>query len=87
MLSFDDINKKKEYYVNPCEGYNLDVRQLRNKINEIMKNDNIAVNFERTSLIIILMNLEDIVFQIRIVLNKEKKIHILNCDNASSQSK
>ena len=31
MLSFDDINKI-EYYVNQCEVYNLDVRQLRNKI-------------------------------------------------------
>ena len=31
MLSFDDINKI-EYYVNQCEIYNLDVRQLRNKI-------------------------------------------------------
>ena len=31
MLSFDDINKIK-YYVNQCEIYNLDVRQLRNKI-------------------------------------------------------
>ena len=31
MLSFDDINKI-EYYVNQCEVYNLDVRELRNKI-------------------------------------------------------
>lgn len=31
MLSFDDINKI-EYYVNQWEVYNLDVRQLRNKI-------------------------------------------------------
>lgn len=31
MLSFDDINKI-EYYVNQCEAYNLDVRELRNKI-------------------------------------------------------
>lgn len=31
MLSFDDINKI-EYYVNQFEVYNLDVRQLRNKI-------------------------------------------------------
>ena len=31
MLSFDDINKI-EYDVNQCEVYNLDVRQLRNKI-------------------------------------------------------
>ena len=31
MLSFDDINKIV-YYVNQCEVYNLDVRQLRNKI-------------------------------------------------------
>ena len=30
-VSFDDINKI-EYYVNQCEVYNLDVRQLRNKI-------------------------------------------------------
>ena len=31
MLSFDDINKIT-YYVNQCEVYNLDVRELRNKI-------------------------------------------------------
>ena len=31
VLSFDDI-KKIEYYVNQCEVYNIDVRQLRNKI-------------------------------------------------------
>ncbi len=31
MLSFDDINKI-EYYVNQWEVYNLDVRELRNKI-------------------------------------------------------
>ena len=31
MLSFDDINKIV-YYVNQCEVYNLDVRELRNKI-------------------------------------------------------
>ncbi len=31
MLSFDDINKI-EYYVNQCEVYNLDVRQLRKRI-------------------------------------------------------
>ena len=34
MLSFDDINKI-EYYVNQFEVYNLDVRQLRNKIRSI----------------------------------------------------
>ena len=31
MLSFDDINKVS-YYVNQCEVYNLDVRELRNRI-------------------------------------------------------
>ena len=31
MLSFDDTNKVA-YYVNQCEIYNLDVRELRNKI-------------------------------------------------------
>ncbi len=31
MLSFDDTNKIA-YYVNQCEVYNLDVRELRNKI-------------------------------------------------------
>lgn len=31
MLSFEDINKIY-YYVNQCETYNLDVRELRNKI-------------------------------------------------------
>jgi len=31
MLSFDDTNKIV-YYVNQCEVYNLDVRELRNKI-------------------------------------------------------
>lgn len=31
MLSFNDINKIT-YYVNQCEIYNLDVRELRNKI-------------------------------------------------------
>ena len=31
MLSFDDTNKVA-YYVNQCEVYNLDVRELRNKI-------------------------------------------------------
>ena len=31
MLSFDDINKIV-YYVNQCEAYNLDVRELRNRI-------------------------------------------------------
>ena len=31
MLSFDDVNKIV-YYVNQCEIYNLDVRELRNRI-------------------------------------------------------
>ena len=31
MLSFDDVNKII-YYVDQCEIYNLDVRELRNKI-------------------------------------------------------
>ena len=39
MLSFDDINKI-EYYVNQCEVYNLNVRQLRNEIkNKLVDNE------------------------------------------------
>ena len=55
MLSFDDINKIT-YYVNQCEVYNLDVRELRNKIkskeyerlpietkNKIVNNDKLEI--------------------------------------------
>lgn len=35
MLSFDDINKIVNY-VNQCETYNLDVRELRNRIKSII---------------------------------------------------